>query len=279
MAKASGDSRIATLSPQQCWRAVVARDARMDGSFVYAVRSTGIYCRPSCPSRRAGRAQVVFFALPEAAEQNGFRPCRRCQPREVARGPQAELVARACRHIQANLEGPLGLAALGAEMGVSPYHLQRTFKRLTGITPRQYADAYRLGLLKTRLRNGDDVTTAMYQAGYGSSSRLYERAPAQLGMTPGTYRRGGQGMRIGYTIVDAPLGRLLVAATPRGICAVYLSDSDAEIEAALEQEYPEAEIRRDTNGLRRWVAALMNHLKGRQPRLDLPLDVQATAFQ
>ena len=222
---------------------------------------------------------MVFFAVPEAAERHGFRPCQRCQPRQAARRPQAELVQRVCRHIEAHLESPLRLAALGAEMGVSPYHLQRTFKRLMGITPRQYADACRLGVLKTRLRKGDDVTTAMYQAGYGSSSRLYERAPAQLGMTPGTYRRGGQGMRIGYTIVDSPLGRLLVAATARGICAVYFGDADAKIEAALQHEYPHAEIRHDTNGLRQWVSALINHLKGHQPRLDLPLDVQATAFQ
>ncbi len=279
MTNATRRSAMGRLNSQQCWRAVLARDERKDGAFVYAVRSTGIYCRPSCPSRRAGRAQVVFFPLPEAAEQQGFRPCRRCQPHKALRGPQADLVQRICRHIEANLETPLRLAALGREMGVSPYHLQRTFKRLMGISPRQYADAYRLGVLKTRLRKGDDVTTAMYQAGYGSSSRLYERAPAQLGMTPGTYRRGGQGMRIGYTVVDSPLGRLLVAATPRGICAVYLADSDAKIEAELQHEYPNAEVRRNTNGLRQWVAALINHLKGRQPRLDLPLDVQATAFQ
>lgn len=279
MSRAAGSSLRVALSPRRCWRAVLARDSRMDGAFVYAVRSTGIYCRPSCPARRAGRAQVVFFPLPEAAERNGFRPCQRCQPSKVSRGPLAELVQRVCRHIEANLEEPPRLAALGAEMGVSPYHLQRTFRRLMGITPRQYADAHRLSALKARLRKGDDVTTAMYEVGYGSSSRLYERAPAQLGMTPGAYRRGGQGMRIGYTTVESPLGRLMVAGTTRGICAVYLSDSDAKIEAELRHEYPHAEVRRDTNGLRQWVAAIVNHLKGRQPRLDLPVDVQATAFQ
>ncbi len=279
MRKATRHSTRTALNPQQCWRAVVARDEHMDGAFVYAVRSTGIYCRPSCPSRRAGRAQVVFFALPEAAERSGFRPCRRCQPHKAPHGPQAELVERVCRQIEANLEGPRGLAALGAEMGMSPYHLQRTFKRLMGITPRQYADAHRLSVLKRRLRKGDDVTTAMYEAGYGSSSRLYERAPALLGMTPGRYRRGGQGMRIGYTLADSPLGRLLLAGTARGVCAVYLGDSDGRIEAELKHEYPRAEIRRDPNGLRAWAAALLNHLKGREPQLELPVDVQATAFQ
>ncbi len=267
------------LHPQRCWRAVLARDARMDGRFVYAVRSTGIYCRPSCPARRAGRNQVRFFPLPEAAEREGFRPCRRCQPERATRGPRAELIQRVCRNIEAHLDGPLTLAALAVTAGTGPHRLLRAFQRAMGITPRQYADALRLRRLKTQLRKGDDVTTALYEAGYGSSSRLYERSDAQLGMTPATYRRGGRGMRIGYTIVDSPLGRLLVAATTRGICAVYLSDSDARIETTLQREYPNAEVRRETNGLRHWVRALVNHLHGRQPKLDLPLDLQATAFQ
>ena len=277
-----GASRYATsgaLSPQQCWRAVLAHDARMDGSFVYAVRSTGIYCRPSCPSRRAGRAQVQFFPRPEAAEREGFRPCRRCRPWRAGRDPHAGLIERVCGQIEAHRDGPLTLAALAENSGVGPHHLLRAFQRAMGITPRQYADALRLRRLKKRLRKGDDVTTALYEAGYGSSSRLYERSDAQLGMTPATYRRGGRGMRIGYTIVNSTLGRLLVAATVRGICAVYLSDSDARIEAALIHEYPRAEVRRETNGLRQWVRALVNHLNGHQPKLDLPLDLQATAFQ
>jgi len=251
----------------------------MDSSFVYAVRSTGIYCQPSCPSRRAGRDQVRFFPLPEAAEQEGYRPCRRCRPRWSPSGLQAELIERVCRQIGAHPDGPLTLAALAENSGVGPHHLLRTFQRAMGITPRQYADALRLRRLKKQLRKGDDVTTALYEAGYGSSSRLYERSDAQLGMTPATYRRGGRGMRIGYTIVNSPLGRLLVAATSRGICAVYLSDSDARIETALTREYPRAEVRRDTHGLRQWVRALVNHLNGHQPKLDLPLDLQATAFQ
>jgi len=263
---------------------VLARDACLDGRFVFAVRSTGIYCRPSCPSRRPRREQVVFFARPEAAERRGFRACRRCRPGDAINGsPQAALVRRTCQaideHLRENSEGAPSLATLSAKTGLSPHHLQRTFKRLMGISPRQYADAKRLGVLKTQLRKGDDVTTALYEAGYGSSSRLYERANGQLGMTPATYRRGGVGMQIGYTIVDSPLGRLLVAATKRGISALYLGDSDAKIESALRHEYPNAEINRDQNEMGNWVRTILKHLRGLEPRLDLPVDVQATAFQ
>lgn len=276
----SGAPRMRVAGKESWWRAVLARDSRRDGAFVYAVGSTRIYCRPSCPARRPRREQVTFFPAPEAAERAGFRPCRRCRPREAsAQDAQQERVLRACRFIEANFEARLTLAALSAELGVSPHHLQRRFKRVMGITPRQYADACRLRVLKRRLRGGEDVTTALYAAGYGSSSRLYERAPAQLGMTPATYRRGGRGTRIGYTSVACRLGRLLVAATERGICAVSLGESDATLEAALAREYPNAEIHRDPTGVSRWVGALLNHLHGRQPHLNLPVDVQATAFQ
>ncbi|TMI88272.1 MAG: bifunctional DNA-binding transcriptional regulator/O6-methylguanine-DNA methyltransferase Ada [Bacillati bacterium ANGP1] len=265
------------------WRAVVGREPAADGMFVYAVRSTGIYCRPTCAARKPRREQVVFFPRPEAAERAGFRPCRRCRPRDEAAGAaQAALVRRVCRYIDAHLEDTVSLASLagiGADAGLNPHRLRRTFKRVLGITPRQYADARRLDRLKGRLREGETVTRALYDAGYGSSSRLYERAPGRLGMTPATYRRGGQGMRIGYAIADSPLGRVLVASTPRGVCAVYLGDSDRALEAALAEEYPAAEIRRGGGDADRWIGALVRHLEGHSPRLDLPLDVQATAFQ
>jgi len=262
------------------WRGVLERDRRLDGAFVFAVRSTGIYCRPSCPSRRPGRKQVVFFPLPEAAERAGFRACRRCRPREArASNPQAELVRRVCAQIDSNPDAPLGLQALSALAGTSPFHLQRTFKRLMGISPREYADARRLHRFKAHLREGKELTEAMYEAGYGSSSRLYERAASQLGMTPATYRRGGRGMSIGYTIAKCPLGRLLVAATPRGVCMVSLGDADAVLEAALLSEYPNAEIHCDAPELAKWVKAILSNLNGRERRLDLPLDVEATAFQ
>jgi AraC family transcriptional regulator of adaptative response/methylated-DNA-[protein]-cysteine methyltransferase len=268
------------MNAERYWQAVLARETTADGAFVYGVRSTGIYCRPSCPSRRPGRDQVAFFALPEAAEQAGFRACQRCHPHETTiREPLAKLIQRACRYIEEHIENPIRLDAIGASVGISPHHLQRTFKRIMGITPRQYADARRLSRLKARLKEGDNVTTALYEAGYGSSSRLYEQAPERLGMTPATYRRGGLGLAISYAIGDSPLGRLLVAATQKGICFVSLGESDRALEAALAGEYPAAEIAHDDLGLGTWVAAILDHLSGQQPHLDLPLDVRATAFQ
>jgi AraC family transcriptional regulator, regulatory protein of adaptative response / methylated-DNA-[protein]-cysteine methyltransferase len=271
-----------TMHEENYWQAVLARDSRSNGTFVYAVRSTGIYCNPSCPSRRPQRDQVIFFPMPEAAEQAGFRPCRRCRPDETAKPEsQVELVRSACRYIEQHLNSTPSLASLSAQVHLSPYHLQRVFKRIMGITPRQYAEACRLGRLKAQLKDGEPVTRALYDVGYGSSSSLYERAPFQLGMTPTTYRRGGPGMQINYTIVDCTLGRLLVAATAKGICAVSLGDNDTVLETALFSEYPAAEITRDGDevGLSQWVNALMSYLKGQQPHIDLPLDVRATAFQ
>jgi AraC family transcriptional regulator of adaptative response/methylated-DNA-[protein]-cysteine methyltransferase len=265
---------------ERCWRAVEERDAAWDGHFVYAVRSTGVYCRPSCPSRRPRRGQVVFYPVPEAAEQCGYRPCRRCRPRQAAAtDPHVEIVRATCRYIEMHLENALTLDTLSAQAQLSPLHLQRVFKRIVGITPRQYADACRLGVLKSRLKERRTVTMAMMEAGYDSSSRLYERASSQLGMTPATYQRGGRAVQVRYTVAPCPLGRLLLAGTERGICAVYLGDGDAKLEAELSREFPAAELRRDDDGLRAWVSELIDHLRGQQPHLDLPLDVRATAFQ
>jgi len=272
------------------WQAVQTRDRGADGAFVYAVRSTGIYCRPSCPSRKPGREQVVFFPLPEAAEQKGFRACQRCRPRATRlRDPRSEAVAMVCRQIETQIRNEdddsksrLTLTALSTGVGMGPHQLERAFRRVMGITPRQYGDAQRMRRLKSSLKKGDDVTTALYDAGYSSSSRLYERSPSQLGMTPATYRQGGAGMQIHYTIVDSPLGRLLVAATDRGISALYLGEKDAPLEAALRKEYPRAEIDRDSAGsknLQEWVSKILAHLRGKEPHLDLPTDVQATAFR
>ena len=213
MASGNVNGLMRVADEEGCWRAVQARDAAADGSFVYGVRSTGVYCRPSCPAPQPRRNQVLFYLVPEAAEQAGFRPCRRCRPADAEGGPQVQLVRRACRYIQENLESPLTLTVLGAELSVSAAYLQRLFKRVTGITPRQYADACRLGLLKARLKERRTVTMALYEAGYGSSSRLYERAAQQLGMTPATYKRGGRGMCIRYTVAFCPLGRILLATT------------------------------------------------------------------
>jgi AraC family transcriptional regulator, regulatory protein of adaptative response / methylated-DNA-[protein]-cysteine methyltransferase len=310
-----------TRKDESRWRAVQLRDRRADGAFVYAVRSTGIYCRPSCPSRKPARDRVVFFTVPAAAEQEGFRACRRCRPDSApARDPRIATVAMICRQIDAQIladasssESPdrynennndgennagLTLVALSAQVGVSPYQLERAFRHVMGITPRQYADAQRMRRLKSNLKEGDNVTTALYEAGFSSASRLYERAPEHLGMTPATYCRGGAGMQIQYAIADSPLGRLLVAATERGISALYIGENDAKLIAELREEYPRASLSRDDtfsnaprsgsatangergrDGLSDWIATILKHLRGKEPHLDLPTDVQATAFQ
>jgi AraC family transcriptional regulator, regulatory protein of adaptative response / methylated-DNA-[protein]-cysteine methyltransferase len=275
------------------WRAVQTRDRGADGTFVYAVRSTGIYCRPSCPSRKPRREQVVFFALAQAAESGGFRPCRRCRPRLTRiRDARIEAVARTCRQIDAHViadagsdageDARLTLETLSRYEALSPHQLERAFLATMGITPRQYADSQRMRRLKQNLKKGDNVTTALYEAGYGSSSRVYERAHAHLGMTPASYGRGGAGMTIDYAIATSPLGRVLVAATERGISAVYLGTCDAELRAALRKEYPRADVRpagRAAGELGGWTKKILNHLRGQEPSLDLPTDVRATAFQ
>lgn len=272
------------INNPELWKAVESRDASRDGSFVFAVRSTGIYCRPSCPARRPRRENVRFFQVPEAAEQAGFRACRRCHPRRARTSdPQIELVRRICHLIDEHDEEQPTLQTLSAETNVSAHHLQRTFKGIMGITPRQYADSRRLSEFKSKVRNGASVTEAMYDAGYGSSRGLYEKSAAHLGMTPATYGRGGKGMRINYTIANCEFGRLLVAATERGICSVALGDAEAELTAGLFAEYPNASIdAQDTSispRLNVWVENVLASLNGQTPRIDLPLDIQATAFQ
>ena len=269
---------------QQYWEAVAGRSRAADGAFVYAVATTGVYCRPSCPSKRPRRENVQFFPLPQAAEQAGYRPCRRCHPeQQPARDPAAERVRRACRMIDRALDeeegGAPSLAELGAAVGTSAHQLQRLFKRQLGISPRDFAAARRLARVKARLREGDGVAGALYGAGYGSSSRLYERSDAQLGMTPATYKKHGKGMTIAFTVAQCPLGRLLVAATERGIAAVSLGADDAALAQALHAEYAAAAIRRDDAALGSWVEAIVAHLDGKSPELSLPLDLQATAFQ
>ena len=263
-----------------CWQAVLARDETFDGRFYYGVRSTGVYCRPSCPSRRPNRAQVRFHPSRASAEADGFRPCRRCHP-EQELTPRAELVAQAVRLIETS-EQPLTLAALGQALHSSPFHLQRVFKAATGLSPRQYAAGLRAGRLKDELRGGADVTTALYEAGYGSPSRMYEESTGRLGMNPADYRSltlGRKSMPIHYTIVDCPLGRLLVAATATGVCAVSLGSQDSALEAGLRAEYPAAEIQPAPNGMQQEVRALLDYLSGEKPGLDLPLDLRATAFK
>ena len=260
------------LSTDERWRAVLARDRRFDGAFVYAVRSTGIYCRPSCASRRPHRDQVTFFPIPEAAEREGFRACRRCHPADADGGdPAVALVRDACRALDE-----------GRKPGGGSHKLARAFKRVLGITPRQYADARRVTRFKQELRRRKQVSPALYEAGYSSTSRVYERTHAQLGMTPATYARGGAGVDISFVTVATSLGRLLVAATERGVCRVMLGDTAATLEADLRREFDAASVRLEKRGkLEGFVDAILSYLEGggREPHLDLPLDIRATAFQ
>jgi AraC family transcriptional regulator of adaptative response/methylated-DNA-[protein]-cysteine methyltransferase len=262
------------------WRAVLARDHRTDGQFVYAVRSTGIYCRPSCPSRRPKRQSVLFFVDADSAEVAGFRECRRCRPRAgMPRPPAIAHVRRAAEFIASHADEPLTLGGIAAHVGTSPFHLQRTFSRLLGISPRAYQDALRARRFRGDLRDGKQLSAAIYDAGYGSSSRVYEQHPTGRGMTPARYRRGAAGVSISFTVVDSPLGRLLVAGTDKGLCSVKLGARDEELERDLRAEYPAAVIEREHGAFANWARALVAHLDGRVPTLDLPLDVTATAFQ
>ena len=276
-------SAIQTAASRR-WQDVEQRRSDRDGSFVYAVSSTKVYCRPSCPSKRPRRDRVTFFSSPRQAELAGYRACRRCRPQMPSlQTASARLVQQICRRIEETLasdpEASLTLTQLSRAFHLGPHKMERLFQRILGITPRQFTDAHRMEQLKSKLRKGEKVTTAMYDAGFGSSSRLYERAPGQMGMTPASYRRGGEGMTIRYTIAPCSLGRVLVASTERGVSAVYLGDSDAPLEKALAQEYPHAAIRYDGKGIGPWVRKIVDHLRGKEPNIELPLDVQATAFQ
>jgi AraC family transcriptional regulator of adaptative response/methylated-DNA-[protein]-cysteine methyltransferase len=263
------------------WRAVEERDERYDGQFVYAVSSTGIYCRPTCPSRRPSRANASFFAKAADAEAAGFRACRRCNPNEAHAGPGAEAVARARAYLDEHAGERVSLAQLGAHVGLSAHHLQRAFKRAVGLSPKAFQDGARARLLKQRLRAGDTVSRATYEAGYGSSSRVYERADAILGMTPAAYRRGGEGVHILYTISNAPVGRVLIATTDRGVCGVELGATDADVIATLRTDFPKATFERNDDEHATWVRAVIERI--RDPRAEranrIPLDVQGTAFQ
>ena len=264
---------------QRRWEAVAGRDATHDGEFVFAVTSTGVYCRPSCPAKRPRRENVEFFRQPDEAEQAGYRACLRCRPRAINGNRQLEMVKAVCRYIAQHLEEPLTLGKLAAAFHRSPFHLQRTFKSALGVTPRAYADSCRLTSLKRNLQAGHNVTRAMYDAGYSSSSRLYERTASQLGMTPDKYRRGAIAASIRYTCADSPLGRMLVAATDKGVCAIQFAASDAELQEGLKREFPFAARKRDDAAMQDWTNALLRKMKAQKLNSSLPLDIRATAFQ
>jgi AraC family transcriptional regulator of adaptative response/methylated-DNA-[protein]-cysteine methyltransferase len=261
------------------WRAVCARDAGADGRFVFAVATTGVYCRPSCAARRPRRANVAFFAAPAAAERAGFRACKRCRPADPAYVAGAEVVARACGVLRERLDDPPTLEQLGAAVGVSPFHLQRTFKRLTGVSPRAWVAARRLEAARGHLAAGTGVTAAVYQAGFGSPSRLYERADTGLGMTPATYGKGGAGVRVRYATFATALGLALVARTERGVCGVTLGDDADTLVAEMRGRLHAAEWIEDARGLADEIAVVRAQAEGQPAPHALPLDVAATAFQ
>jgi len=261
------------------WRAVVKRDPAADGRFVTGVITTGIYCRPSCPARRPRRNNVRFFPNPEAAESAGLRACLRCRPREAGALPHVERMAGICRLIDDDPWRRWTLRDLAKASGHSRFHFQKVFRRIVGVTPKAFAESRRLDRLKERLREGDDVTGALFAVGFGSSSRLYEKGAARMGMTPGAFRKGGRGVEIVWTIRRTKLGRLLLACTPRGVCAVSLGGSVRGLRASLERDYPNAVLVRDDAALDGPVRRIEEHLDGKRPSPGLPMDVAATAFQ
>ena len=268
-----------TVSSADAWRAVESRDAAFDGRFVYAVRSTGVFCKPSCPSRRALRANVEFFSTTAAAERSGFRACLRCRPTERSSAPPA--IERARRYLDAHQDRLVPLDELASYVGLSASHLQRMFKREVGASPKEYQAESRMRRFKSRLRAGDTVSRATYEAGFNSSRGVYERASSSLGMTPAAYRRGGAGVRIAYAIAEAPVGRVLVATSDRGVCAVELGATDADVERALRTDFPNATIARDDASHETWVRAVVSRVRDpkRTSTHAIPLDVAGTDFQ
>jgi AraC family transcriptional regulator, regulatory protein of adaptative response / methylated-DNA-[protein]-cysteine methyltransferase len=266
------------ISEETFWQAVLDRDPNFDGKLFYGVHSTGIYCRPTCPSRRPNRSQVSFFTSSEAAATNGFRPCKRCHPEQTI-APTQEKILSACRYIEAQSDRIPTLIELGTQVAMSPTHLQRVFKQMIGVSPFEYGEAHRLQRLKQQLHQGEEIAIALYSAGYGSSSRLYEAAPEQLGMTPATYKKHGFGEEIRYATAHTPLGFLLIATTNCGLCSVQLGETAEALETELQAEFQKASLIKADDQLQDWIQTFVNYLSGRLPLPELPCDVRATAFQ
>ena len=261
------------------WEAIVSRDPAADGSFFYGVRTTGVYCRPTCPSKRPRRSNVDFFATGEAAENAGFRPCKRCRPREASQPDRhARKVAEACRLIEQSEQAP-DLGTLARNAGLSPYHFHRVFKAITGLTPKAYATAHRARRVRSELARSRSVTDAIYDSGYNSNARFYEKAGEVLGMTPRAYRAGGTATDIRFAIGECSLGSILVARSERGVCAILLGDDPAVLARQLQDQFPKANLIGGDRDFEQLVAKVVGFVESPGIGLDLPLDVRGTAFQ
>lgn len=261
------------------WQAVTQRNPAANGKFVYAVTTTGIYCRPACPSRMPNRENVRFFDCWQMAQTAGFRPCKRCTP-QISQVPDAtvEIIARACRLIE-SAERELSLTCLAKAVGLSPYYLHRRFKKVVGVTPKQYAMENRSTRARSYLQQDFAIADAAYEAGYESSSQFYKMAADSLGMKPSVYQKGGGKMSIRYAIVRSYLGWVLVAMTERGICKIDLDDSRAVLEARLKAEFPEAKLQGDAPEFEEIISQTLTFLETPERNFELPLDIQGTAFQ
>ncbi|ERL52023.1 bifunctional DNA-binding transcriptional regulator/O6-methylguanine-DNA methyltransferase Ada [Halomonas huangheensis] len=262
------------------WQAVVQRDAAADGAFVYAVLTTGVYCRPSCPSRTAKRENVSFHHTPAEAEAAGYRPCKRCRPDLVTSGaPVVALIEQVCRIIE-QADKPLGLTELADRVGLSPSYLHHRFKAVTGLTPRGYARAHQARRVREALADPSrDVTEAIHGAGFSSSGRFYENADAMLGMTPTAYKRGGQNAAIRFAVGDCSLGAVLVACSERGVCAILLGDDPGTLVDNLQDQFPGAELDAGGSDFEDWVAQVVGLIDDPSVGIELPLDIRGTAFQ
>ncbi|WP_390898885.1 bifunctional DNA-binding transcriptional regulator/O6-methylguanine-DNA methyltransferase Ada [Yersinia bercovieri] len=261
------------------WAAIVTRDKAADGQFIYAVKTTGIYCRPSCPSRQAKAEHIEFFVDNHAAELAGYRPCKRCQPTQLPLALQhAEKISQACRLIE-QAEVPLKLAELAAELNLSAFHFHRLFKAITGLTPKGYANATRSARIRTQLAGGGSVTDAIFDAGYNANGRFYAQSNQLLGMTPTRYRQGGRDVTLRFAVGESSLGAILMAKSELGICAILLGDSPAPLVQQLQDKFPQAELIGGDAEFEQWFAQVVGLVEAPRFGLDLPLDIQGTAFQ
>lgn len=263
------------MSTETLWQKVLDRDAAADGRFVYAVRSTHIYCRPTCPSKRPGREQVEFFASPKEAEQHGYRACRRCAPKTEN---QSAHVQRICRELNDEYRG-LSPDQIAQREGLPLRRLNQIFRTVLGVTLREYLASHKVEDFKSKLKGSRDVTASLYDAGFGSTSRLYEKSDAVLGMTPASYGRGGRGAHIAFGLGESELGYVLVAATQKGVCTIAFADNPQTLESDLRHEFHAAEIARNDSAVAPYLDAIEAHIRGNRFLTSIPIDIHATAFQ